>query len=468
MAIGTLGAVPYFYAGTDGGLFRSSDAFTATPNGSSSSAPNFEDRLNRGIATHLVYSVATDLHDSSNPVMIGGLQDNGTRSRVVSSPTTFSQVIGGDGFGVGIGISNSSVAPISCKGKWGSMLVGTIYTAIWRSVDCGGSFALAMDGVCKSPSLLSGNPCGVAYSSNFFMKMASDQADATGQTFVSFFNNSNCSPTVSQCTTPGVNAVYATHNGAQSWSNASGTVHLASGTTATSFPRRLVVAGANSKAAGQWAVADSIYAYTTLDGGANWQQSSAGVSVSSVAFEGASGSVIWISARVNPASTSARVLRSADRGATWVEKTGDLPKVPANVVAVDPNDSNTIYLGTEIGLYRSQNGGTNWLRYGTGLPLISVTEINVALDSSAIRISTFGRGFWELYPNSGALSGVYGNGDFDKNQVIDGYDLVREAALLGTTPVDEDYDATGNLVGTTNGIDGADFTALLGKLGGRP
>jgi hypothetical protein len=45
---------------------------------------------------------------------------------------------------------------------------------------------------------------------------------------------------------------------------------------------------------------------------------------------------------------------------------------------------------------------------------------------------------------------------------------VREAALLGATPADEDYDATGNLVGATNAIDGADFTALAGKLGGRP
>src|SRR5207244_9158232 len=118
----------------DGGLFRSSDAFTATPNGSAGTAPTFEDRLNRGIATHLVYSVATDLHDSSNPVMIGGLQDNGTRMRLAASPTTFNQMIGGDGFGVGIGISTSNSATVACKGKWGPLLVGTIYTAVWRTV----------------------------------------------------------------------------------------------------------------------------------------------------------------------------------------------------------------------------------------------------------------------------------------------------------------------------------------------
>src|SRR5207237_1503993 len=114
------------------------------------------------------------------------------------------------------------------------------------------------------------------------------------------------------------------------------------------------------------------------------------------------GNVVWTSQRT---ARGPRVMRSPDRCVTFVDKSGDLPAVPANVVAVDPNDSNAIYVGTEIGLYRTQNGGTNWTRYGTGLPLVSVTEINIALNSSAIRISTFGRGFWELYPTSSAPAG---------------------------------------------------------------
>jgi hypothetical protein len=151
------------------------------------------------------------------------------------------------------------------------------------------------------------------------------------------------------------------------------------------------------------------------------------------------------------------------------DKSGDLPKVPANAVAVDPNDANAIYLGTEIGLYISKNGGQNWTRYGGGsLPLVSVTEINVALNSSAIRISTFGRGFWELYPSATAPAGVYGNGDFDRNQVIDGFDLIREAAALGLSAADPGYDPTGNLTGATNVIDAADWNALVAKMGGRP
>src|SRR5438132_10755369 len=42
-----------FYAGTDGGMFRSTDVFTAAPGDA-----HFEDRMNRGIVSHLIYSMA--------------------------------------------------------------------------------------------------------------------------------------------------------------------------------------------------------------------------------------------------------------------------------------------------------------------------------------------------------------------------------------------------------------------------
>ena len=148
---------------------------------------------------------------------------------------------------------------------------------------------------------------------------------------------------------------------------------------------------------------------------------------------------------------------------------GALPNVPINVVKVDPGDNQTIYVGTEVGLYRSIDGGANWSRYGTGLPLVSVTDVSIAFDGSSVRIATYGRGFWEIYPRSGGSpAGIAGNGDFNFDQLIDGIDLVREAAALLTTNADADYTAIGNLTGATNSIDANDFAALAAKLGGRP
>ena len=503
MAISTLGAHVIFYGGTDGGLFQSIDfpysancvnndtcsVFTA-PAGSSSNlgagdhSPSFDDRVNRGIVTHLAYSIASDEHDVTNPILLGGLQDNGTRLRSAGGnvdplkavPTSFNQVMAGDGFGVGIGISNDTYTPASCGGQWGSLLVGTLYAALYRSIDCGQSFAVAMSGICKQPNHIatgSGGPCNVDYGSNFFMKAASAMSDANGHTFATVINNSSCSPTVNQCTpTSGFNNVFVTKNGAVSWANATGTIHLSDGGTATHFPDQLRFVGINPKSALQIGVTDSSNAYFTLDGGVNWTQSPLPSGpVSSVAFDpnDGSGKTLWASTR----NGARPVYQTIDSGAHWTLKagsgTGALPSgVPGNDVRVDPNDPLTIYLGTEIGLYRSIDGGSSWARYGTGLPLVSVTEINVSLDSTAVRVSTFGRGFWELWATSGSLAGVFGNGDFDHSQIIDGIDIIREAALLGTTPVDADYDSTGNLSGTVNGIDDQDMAALIVKFGGRP
>lgn len=459
----------YFYAGTDGGIFRSSDVFTKTPDSANSTGttPTFEGKLGRGLVTHLAYSIATDIHDSSNTTMIGGLQDNGTRLRTKSTFTTFNQVIGADGFGVGIGKFTSGSMPAGCtSGSWGSLLLGSIYGVIYRSTDCGGSFAAAMNGICKPQSQIL-NPaggCAADYNSNFYMKLASDQADSGGQTFLTVINNSACDPTASQCAYAyGTNTVYATHDGAGTstgWVKANG--DMPSG----NFPYQLNSVSTNPKAAGQWAVTDVVgYGYVTANSGAHWVATAAVSGLRYITFETAGATALWAAS-----SGGAHVYRSADGGASWVAKNGTgLPDVPANVVAVDPNSTSTVYLGTEIGLYRSTDAGQSWSRYGgSSLPLVSVTEINVALDSSAIRISTFGRGFWELYPSASAPAGVLGNGDLDHNQVIDAFDVVNLARMFGTGPSDPTYDPVGNVTGTTNFIDGADLSAVVTKLGKRP
>lgn len=56
----------------------------------------------------------------------------------------------------------------------------------------------------------------------------------------------------------------------------------------------------------------------------------------------------------------------------------------------------------------------------------------------------------------------------DKNQIIDAFDLVREAVVLDASAADADYDPAGNLTGATDAIDRFDFDALVARMGGRP
>ena len=143
------------------------------------------------------------------------------------------------------------------------------------------------------------------------------------------------------------------------------------------------------------------------------------------------------------------------------------------MVRVDPGDAATIYVGTILGLYRSTDGGQTFERFGNGLPMVEVTDLCIAPASAqgtgSIKISTFGRGFWELdLGPGGAASGVRGHGDLDFNQRLDAFDLVDLVAAMGSTWQSEGYRPEADLTGDTNRIDDADLAAFLRAAGGAP
>jgi hypothetical protein len=167
-----------------------------------------------------------------------------------------------------------------------------------------------------------------------------------------------------------------------------------------------------------------------------------------------------------------------DGGATWQSLKGngtgqDLPNVPVHVVRYDPGDTTnaTLYAGTELGVYRTTNGGATWERFGRGMPMVKVTDLFISQSGALMRAATYGRGLWEIYPSATAAKGVPGTGDWDRNQQIDFLDLLSTANRLGTTPattVAPFYDWNQDLTGTVNTIDDQDLDQLLSRFGGRP
>jgi len=76
---------------------------------------------------------------------------------------------------------------------------------------------------------------------------------------------------------------------------------------------------------------------------------------------------------------------------------GGLPAgVRLNALKADPVRNGTIYVGTDLGIYRSTNKGLTFTRLGAGLPLVSVSDIWIARDGSRLRAGTYGRGVWNL------------------------------------------------------------------------
>jgi hypothetical protein len=55
-----------------------------------------------------------------------------------------------------------------------------------------------------------------------------------------------------------------------------------------------------------------------------------------------------------------RVDVSTDGGGTWTDISGTLPQAPARALAVHPRKNDFIYLGTEVGVFASENAGMAW------------------------------------------------------------------------------------------------------------
>jgi hypothetical protein len=81
---------------------------------------------------------------------------------------------------------------------------------------------------------------------------------------------------------------------------------------------------------------------------------------------------------------------------TWTPAGSGIPDVPTNGLVIDPANPSTLYAGTDIGVFRSVDGGANWTPFSQGLPRIAVFEIALQPTRRILKIATHGRGIWEF------------------------------------------------------------------------
>lgn len=92
---------------------------------------------------------------------------------------------------------------------------------------------------------------------------------------------------------------------------------------------------------------------------------------------------------------SGHIFHTTDGGVTWNDISADIPNIPVNALLIDPTRSETLYAGTDIGVFRSLDDGQNWHRFNNGMPPVIVTGF-AAQPTGAIQLSTYGRGAYEL------------------------------------------------------------------------
>ncbi|MCP4573930.1 MAG: T9SS type A sorting domain-containing protein [bacterium] len=96
-----------------------------------------------------------------------------------------------------------------------------------------------------------------------------------------------------------------------------------------------------------------------------------------------------------------KILRTVDGGSSWSDLSGfgtgtvstsGFPDVAVYDLLVWPNDTDHIWVGTEIGLVESLDGGVSWALITGGLPRVGVWMLTAVEDE--IVVATHGRGIW--------------------------------------------------------------------------
>jgi hypothetical protein len=89
--------------------------------------------------------------------------------------------------------------------------------------------------------------------------------------------------------------------------------------------------------------------------------------------------------------------RSTDHGESWTSIVGDLP--PNRVLRTlreDLRNPNVLYLGTEFGLFYSNDGGSHWVELESNLPTVAVNDLVIHPRDNDLVLGTHGRGLWIL------------------------------------------------------------------------
>ena len=97
-----------------------------------------------------------------------------------------------------------------------------------------------------------------------------------------------------------------------------------------------------------------------------------------------------------------QVYRSSDGGVHWANATGGLPtdalpSAPISAIVIDQYNSETIYVATDIGVFRSREAGDSWERFYEGMPRIVTSGLVLRRANNTLYASTMGRGAYSRW-----------------------------------------------------------------------
>jgi hypothetical protein len=180
--------------------------------------------------------------------------------------------------------------------------------------------------------------------------------------------------------------------------------------------------------------------HISTNGGLTWENITSGLpshSKTDVEFKFDDPNTLWVSLGGYNADG---VYQSVNGGESWTDISAGLPEIPVNTLIQNKLESGEVqlYAGTDFGVY-IKNGDSDWELYGSDLPKVVVTELDIYYDlnapeNSRLRISTYGRGLWEAPLE---LSGNFA-------PLVNSVDVfnITENSATASASLDNDYGST--------------------------
>jgi photosystem II stability/assembly factor-like uncharacterized protein len=326
------------YSGNDGGIFKSSDG-----------GATWDDKFNIGL--NILQYEAIDDYAYSDALILGGTQDNGTNS-FRNGPVFYHNDDGDGGY--------CAINEID-----GHQKISSYYGVSFKRSTNGGQFG-------SWSSIAS----GISGSALFYPPRAKSKASTRVAVGTNQLNVNDTPYTASSWTSvtlPGiVGRVSAVHF-------ANDTTIYAASTSGNVYRCTF--------SAGSWAAQN--LAASPLPSGWIWDVAS---------FPGNPNRIIVVFANFGLAAHAWIGNVPASGAATWAAASGAgataLPDVPYYAVAFE--DANTIYVGSDIGVFRTTDGGSSWTNFSQGLPNTAIYDMRFYPGENLLRAATHGRGLWEI------------------------------------------------------------------------
>lgn len=339
----------YIIEGNDGGINISADGGLSWSNRAQ-------------IAVTQFYEIGLDYKNPQR--LYGGTQDNNTVRTLSGKTNDWQSIIGGDGFYVSVDYNDPNY--IYAESQNGYLL---------RTTDGGMTFYNALSGIVtteprnwSTPVIIDPNKSNVLYY--------------------------------------GTNRLYRSTNRAVNWSPVSDKLTFSPDGSRLGTITTIAAAPGNSNVI--YAGTDDANIWVTKDYGQSWKLINKGLPfrwVTRIAVDPKNENIVYATfSGLKWKDPQPHVFRSTDYGESWSDISSNLPDAPVNAFAIDLNNQDILYAGSDVGAFVSFNKGLSWQTLGSGLPVVSVYDLKIHPVTNYLIAGTHGRSMYRL--NLNQLTGI--------------------------------------------------------------